>query len=295
MMDLVARAVGVTRRFGATTALHGVDLDVPAGASIGLLGPNGAGKSTLMSLLVGLRAPDAGHVELFGGSPRDATRRMRLGVTPQETGLPATLRVVEVLRFVGRHYPDPLPPAEVLERFGLAGLEQRQCGGLSGGQRRRLAVALAFVGRPRLVVLDEPTTGLDVEARHALWAAVRSFHADGGAVLLTSHYLEEVEQLAERVVVLAAGRVIADADVARVRGLVAAVRVEVRSPGLPELPGVQRVEREGDRYVLHTTDADRLVRSLVQSGAVWSDLQVRAATLEEAFLTLTAADGKAAR
>jgi len=203
-----------------------------------------------------------------------------LGVTPQETGLPATLRVAEVLRFVGKHYPDPLPPGEVLERFGLGGLEQRQCGGLSGGQRRRLAVALAFVGRPRLVVLDEPTTGLDVEARHALWAAIRAFHAGGGAVLLTSHYLEEVEQLAERVV--------ADADVARVRGLVAAERVEVRSPGLPELPGVQRVERTGDRYVLHTTDADRLVRSLVESGAVWSDLHVRAATLEEAFLTLTA-------
>ncbi len=287
MITSLARAVGVTRRYGATVALDDVDLDVPAGTITGLLGPNGAGKSTLLNLLVGLRRPDSGRVELFGGSPLDAVNRRRLGMTPQETGLPSTLRVGEVLDFVGRHYPDPVRVGELLARFGLTGLERRQTGGLSGGQRRRLAVALAFVGRPSLVVLDEPTTGLDVEARRGLWDGIRAFHADGGTVLLTSHYLEEVEQLAQRVVVIGDGRVLADGNIAQIRGMVSLSRVTLRSPGLPDLPGVTRCERDGDRYDLHTPDADQLVRDLVHSGTPFSELQVRPTSLEEAFLTLT--------
>ncbi|GEL16500.1 ABC transporter ATP-binding protein [Pseudonocardia asaccharolytica] len=279
------RAIGVTRRYGATVALDGVDLDVPAGSLTGLLGLNGAGKSTLLNLLVGLRRPDAGQVELFGGSPRDAARRRALGLTPQDTGLPAA----EVLGFVARHYRAPLPAAEVLERFGLTGLERRQTGRLSGGQRRRLAVA--FVGKPRLVVLDEPTTGLDVEARRALWDGVRAFHADGGTVLLTSHYLEEIEQLAQRVVVIGAGRILADGDLDQVRGVVALTMVSLRTPELPPLAGIGRVVRTGDRYELHTSDADRLVHDLVHSGVPFSDLQVRPASLEEAFLSLTTPEG----
>jgi ABC-2 type transport system ATP-binding protein len=283
----VARAVGVTRRFGATVALDGVDLDVAAGTVTGLLGPNGAGKSTLLSLLTGLRRPDSGHVELFGGDPTDPRRRRALGVTPQETGLPDTLRVGEVVDFVSRHYPDPLPAAEVLDRFGLTGLERRQTGGLSGGQKRRLAVALAFVGNPRLVVLDEPTTGLDVEARRALWDGVRAFHDGGGTVLLTSHYLEEIEALAGRVVVVGAGRVLANGDTAHVRRLVGLSLVELRSPALPVLPGVARASCDGDRHQLHTADPDQLVRDLVRSGVAFRDLRVRPASLEEAFLSLT--------
>lgn len=283
----VARAVGVTRRFGSTVALDRLDLDVGAGSLVGLLGPNGAGKSTLISLLVGLRRPDEGRVELFGGSPRDAANRLRLGTTPQETGLPATLRVGEVLDFVSRHYPDPLPPGELLERFGLTGLQKRQTGGLSGGQKRRLAVALAFAGRPRMVVLDEPTTGLDVEGRRTLWEGVRAFHAEGGTVLLTSHYLDEIENLAERVVVVAKGRTIADGDVDQVRGLVSVSTVSLRSDTAPPLDGTVRSERAGDRWDLWTTDADALVRRLVRDEVPFCDLQVRTASLEEAFLSLT--------
>lgn len=285
----VATARGVIRRFGSTVALNGVDLDVARGTITGLLGPNGAGKSTLLSLLTGLRRPDSGHVELFGGDPTDPGRRQRLGVTPQETGLPATLRVGEVLSFVSRHYPQPLPAGEVLERFGLTGLERRQCGGLSGGQKRRLAVALAFAGDPALVVLDEPTTGLDVEARRALWDGVRAYHDGGGTVLLTSHYLDEIEELAQRVVVIGAGRVLAEGDTASVRRLVGLSLVELRSDALPPLPGVVRDDVDGDRHRLHTADADLLVRDLVRSGAAFRDLQVRTASLEEAFLTLTEA------
>lgn len=281
----------VTRRYGDTVALDGVDLELAPGGLTGLLGPNGAGKSTLVNLVSGLRRADSGTVALFGGDPRNAANRTALGTTPQQTGLPETLRVGEVLRFVAGHFPDPAPAGELLERFGLAGLERRQTGGLSGGQKRRLAVALAFAGRPRLVLLDEPTTGLDVEGRRALWDAVRDFHAGGGTVLLTTHYLDEIETLAERVVVLAGGRIRADGDVAAVRGTVRRSRVTLRAATLPELPAVELAERDGDRWTLHVTDADALVRALVRSGAAFTDLQVQRASLEDAFLSLTTTGG----
>jgi ABC-2 type transport system ATP-binding protein len=290
-----ARVVDVTRRYGDVAALDGVSLDVPAGQLLGLLGPNGAGKSTLLHLLAGLRRPTSGTAELFGGDPRDAARRRRLGTTPQETGLPATLRVREVVDIVARHYDDPLPSGELLERFGLAGLERRQTGGLSGGQRRRLAVALAFAGRPDLVLLDEPTTGLDVETRHTVWEAVREYHAAGGTVVLTSHYLDEVEALAERVVVVDHGRVLADGGVADVRGIVATRRVRLRAPDVPPLAGIERSRSDGDRHELWTPDADALVRELVASGVPFRDLEVTTASLEDAFLAITHHEPKVAR
>ncbi|WP_433315787.1 ABC transporter ATP-binding protein [Micromonospora chersina] len=287
---ILARADQVSRRYGEVLALDRVDLTVRAGELVGLLGPNGAGKSTLLNLLVGLRRPTAGRVELFGGDPRDPASRRRLGVTPQETGLPGTLRVGEVVDFVAAHFPDPVPRDELLDRFGLTDQVRRQTGGLSGGQRRRLAVALAFVGRPRLVVLDEPTTGLDVEARHTLWEAVRSFHAEGGTVLLSSHYLEEVEALAQRVVVIGHGRVLADDSVAAIRGIVGVRRVSLVADDLPPLPRVMATEHAEGRTHLLTTDADQLVRDLVTAGVAFRDLEVRPTSLEEAFLTLTADD-----
>ncbi|MFI2709012.1 ABC transporter ATP-binding protein [Micromonospora sp. NPDC018662] len=287
---ILARAEQVSRRYGEVLALDRVDLTVRAGELVGLLGPNGAGKSTLINLLVGLRRPTAGRVELLGGDPRDPASRRQLGVTPQETGLPGTLRVGEVVDFVSAHYPDPVPRGELLDRFGLTDQVRRQTGGLSGGQRRRLAVALAFVGRPRLVVLDEPTTGLDVEARHALWEAVRGFHADGGTVLLSSHYLEEVEALAQRVVVIGHGRVLADDSVAAIRGIVGVRRVSLVADDLPALPGVVATERVDGRVHLLTTDADQLVRDLVTAGVTFRDLEVRPTSLEEAFLAITAGD-----
>jgi ABC-2 type transport system ATP-binding protein len=287
---MLARALDASRRYGDVLALDRLNLDVHAGELVGLLGPNGAGKSTLVSLLTGVRRPSSGKVELCGGDPRDPAVRRTLGVTPQETGLPGALRVGEVVDFVRAHYPDPLGKAELLARFGLSELVKRQTGGLSGGQKRRVAVALAFVGRPRIVFLDEPTTGLDVEARHALWDAIREFHAGGGTVVLTSHYLEEIEALARRVVVIGGGRVLADDSVAAVRGLVSIRRVSLTAPvPVPELPGVVGTERDGDRTHLLTGDADRLVRDLVARGVPFTDLEVRPTSLEEAFLTLTAA------
>ncbi|SCE82568.1 ABC transporter ATP-binding protein [Micromonospora mirobrigensis] len=287
---ILARAHQATRRYGEVLALDRVDLTVRAGELVGLLGPNGAGKSTLINLLVGLRHPTTGRVELFGGDPRDPAARRALGVTPQETGLPGTLRVGEVVDFVSAHFPDPVPRAELLDRFGLAEQARRQTGGLSGGQRRRLAVALAFVGRPRLVILDEPTTGLDVAARRTLWEAIRAFHAEGGTVLLSSHYLEEVEALAQRVVVIGRGRVLADDTVAAIRGIVGVHRVSFVADELPDLPGVVATERTDGRTHLLTTDADQLVRDLVGAGVPFRDLEVRPTSLEEAFLAITDGD-----
>jgi ABC-2 type transport system ATP-binding protein len=287
---ILARAIDATRRYGDVTALDQLNLDVDTGELVGLLGPNGAGKSTLVNLLTGVRRPSSGKVELCGGDPRDPSTRRFLGVTPQETGLPGALRVGEVVDFVRAHYPDPLSKDELLAKFGLSDLAKRQTGGLSGGQKRRVAVALAFVGRPRIVFLDEPTTGLDVEARHALWQGIREFHADGGTVVLTSHYLEEIEALARRVVVIGGGRVLADDTVSAVRGLVAIRRVSLTSGvPLPDLPGVVSTEQDGDRLHLLTADADRLVRDLVTHNVAFRDLEVRPTSLEEAFLTLTAA------
>lgn len=291
MSDIPIVVDHVTRRFGATVALDDVSLSVAPGQLVGLLGPNGAGKTTLLSLVEGLRRPDAGTVRLFGGDPRDAAARVRLGTTPQETGLPASLKVREVVEFVGAHYPDPIPTAELLDTFGLTALAGRQTGGMSGGEKRRLAVALAVVGRPDLVLLDEPTTGLDVDARRILWDTLRAFHAAGTTVVVTSHYLEEIEALAERVVVVDHGHVLADAPLPEILGRVALRRVTLalEAPAaVVDLPGV--VQRETDaagRHVLLTPDADSVVRELVRRDVAFRDLEVRTATLEEAFLALT--------
>lgn len=287
MNEVLARTEQVVRRFGDAVAVDGVSLEVRADEIVGLLGPNGAGKTSLIAMLTGLRRPTSGRVELFGGDPTVATNRRELGVTPQESAAPPTLRVREVTDWVARHYADPLPTTEILARFGLADIANRQAGGLSGGQRRRLAVALAFVGRPRLVVLDEPTTGLDVESRHALWHTIRDCHVQGTTVLMSSHYLEEVERLAQRVVVLGHGKVLADDSVAGIRRLVGLKRVAVTMSQPPELDTVARSERDGDRWSMWTGDADALVRDLVGSGVPFSDLEVQPASLEDAFLALT--------
>jgi ABC-2 type transport system ATP-binding protein len=223
---IAAALRAVTKRFGELLALDAVELEVGVGEVLALLGPNGAGKTTALSLLTGLRRPDSGCVELFGRNPRVPAARSSVGITPQESGFPPTLRVRELVDLVRAHFPDPAPTDELLDRFGLAELERRQAGGLSGGQRRRLSVALAFAGRPKLLLLDEPTTGLDVEARRAVWCEVSSHAGAGGTVLLTTHHLEEAEALASRVVLLRNGVVVADGSFADLRERACAPGIE---------------------------------------------------------------------
>lgn len=295
-MTTLATLDHVTRRFGAVTAVDDVSLDIQSGSILGLLGPNGAGKTTVLSMLQGLRRPTSGTVRLFGADPTAAASRQNLGSTPQETALPPTLRVGEVMDFVGRHFEDRVSVSELAAEFGLDDLLRRQTGALSGGQKRRLSVALAFVGRPKLVLLDEPTTGLDVDARHALWDAVRRQHAAGSTVVVTSHYLEEIEALAERVVVMGSGRVLADDSLAGVLGRVATRLVRLSSPVLDrigKLDGVAHFEQDDEAGIFSVHDSDDFLRRLVGSGLEFRNLTVRGASLEEAFLSLTESTGSA--
>jgi ABC-2 type transport system ATP-binding protein len=208
----------VTKRFGSLVALDQVDIELREGEVLALLGPNGAGKTTALSLMLGLRRPDVGRAELFGADPRRPAARAAIGVTPQDASFPPTLRVSEIADLVGAHYATPVSTTELLARFGLVECGRRQAGGLSGGERRRLSVALAFVGQPLAVFMDEPTTGLDVEARRVVWSELQAYAAAGGTILLTTHYLEEAEALASRVVLLSLGRIAAEGSARELAG-----------------------------------------------------------------------------
>lgn len=294
-MTALVKLDRVSRRFGEALALDNVSLEIEPGRIVGLLGPNGAGKTTLLSLVQGLRRASSGTVKLFGGNPADARNRTLLGCTPQETALPATLRVREVIDFVGAHFANAVARDHLAEEFGLTDLLARQAGSLSGGQKRRLSVALAFVGRPRLVLLDEPTTGLDVDARRTLWAAVRRQQDAGATVVITSHYLEEIEALAERVLVMSEGRVLVDNDLSAVLDQVGLrlMRLTTSQPdAVLALGGVVDARAESDgSHTFFVQDADAVVTQVVRAGIPFSGLTVRGATLEEAFLTLTAEKG----
>ena len=254
---------------------------------LALLGPNGAGKTTALSLLLGLRIPDRGEALLLGGSPLDEDVRRRIGATPQASAFPSGLTVREIVAFVAAHYPNPMPERRLYDSFGLGGLAARQVGGLSGGQQRRLGAALALLGNPEVVFLDEPSTGLDVEARHQLWDTMRSFHADGGTVLLTTHYLEEAEALAERIAVIHRGRLVAEGTRRDITSRIALRRVRFKAGAVPEIEPVARGTFEAGVVTLYTPDADLLVRRLVETRVAFSELEVLPAGLEEAFVSLT--------
>jgi len=265
----VAELDAVTKRFGTVTALAAVTLRIEEGV-VALLGPNGAGKSTAIAVLLGLRVPDTGAARLFGLDPRRAPARRKVGVAPQETAFPPTLRVAEVLELVRRHYPAPLPLSALSERFALDRLLRRQLGGLSGGERRLVAVALAFAGRPRLLVLDEPTASLDAEARRRVWNATRAHARAGGTALLTTHHIDEAEVLAQRVVLLEAGTVVADGSVGELKRAAGLTRVSFRGC-------------DGETIRADVEDAGAYVASLARRGVELAALEVRPLTLEEAI------------
>ena len=223
---LAVEARGVVKRYRSTEALRGFDLDVRPGEVVALLGPNGSGKTTAVQILLGLRRADAGEVRVLGDPPGSLRARQRIGVTLQETGAPELLRVRELVSFVGAHYARPRTTESLLDQFGLAEAAGRQVGGLSGGQRQRLALALAFAGNPELLFLDEPTTGLDVESRLQVWAALRDFASHGGTILLTTHNLHEAEALASRIAVVRVGRVVAVGPAAEIKTELGAASLE---------------------------------------------------------------------
>lgn len=273
-------------------AVDGLDLSIAPGQTVALLGPNGAGKSTTIAMLLGLMPPDSGGVELFGGSPSAAVQAGRVGSMLQEGKLPSNTRVGELVDFMRSLYPDPLPRDEVLATAGLAELAGRPVDRLSGGQTQRMRFALALAGRPDLLVLDEPTVALDVEARQEFWASMRAYTGRGNTVLFSTHYLEEADEQADRIVVLGAGRLLADGSPEQIKRGVAARTVsldvgECPVAELEELPGVVSVRLRGGRATLRTRDSDATVAALVRAHGGVTNLDVRGADLQEAFLALT--------
>lgn len=278
----VARLENVSKRLGPTLALDAFNLSIPEGEFVALLGPNGAGKTTAHNILLGLRRPDTGTARLFERDPRHPGSRRLIGVAPQSIGIPVQLKVWEAIDLVRAHFPEPYAASDLLGMFGLGRIASRQVGGLSGGETRRLAVALAFAGRPRALFLDEPTTGVDVEARRNLWAVLTGFVAAGGTILMSTHYLEEAEALASRVAIIDKGRLIAEGSVANMKARVGLKRVSFHASRPPLVGEGSVVTREGDRYSITARDSDRAIREIVRS-CDFSDLTVQPVSLEEAF------------
>ena len=292
---VLAELLGASKTYGsggaATLAVQDVDLSVRAGELLAVLGPNGAGKTTALGMLTGLTTPTSGTARLFGRDPRDLAARQRMGVMLQSSGVPDTLRVRELLASFRGYYPAPLPVASVVEAAGLGGLEGRLFGTLSGGQQRRVLFGIALCGDPELVFVDEPTTGLDAEVRRTLWATLRDLAATGRGVVLTTHYLEEADALADRVVVLNQGRVIAEGTPAQIKSLVPGRRISAESSiGAQQASGwagVHHAQRDGTRLELLVSEPEPVLRELLHRDRSVTGVPVTEPTLEDAFLTLT--------
>ena len=294
---IVARLENVSKSYGTVRALHNVDFAVRAGELVALLGPNGAGKTTAVKLLLGLAAPQTGNVSVFGGNPVNPNVRMRTGAMLQVAKVPETLRVKEHIDLFSSYYPNPLPLAQTLAAASLEDIQDRPFGELSGGQRQRVLFALAMCGDPDLLFLDEPTVGLDVESRRTLWDEIRKLIARGKTVLLTTHYLQEADALADRVVVINKGEIIAEGTPAEIKAQTAGKQIRCVSSLEIEtvrmIPGVLEVRQDREALEIHATDAEPVIRELLARDPRLSGLEVTSAGLEEAFLALTRDNGAA--
>ncbi|KAA8887403.1 ABC transporter ATP-binding protein [Nocardia colli] len=279
---------------GAVHAVDGLDLVIEPGEIVAFLGPNGAGKTTTLDMVLGLAKPDSGTVQVFGGSPTEALAVGRISAVLQSGGLLPDLTVGETVRLVATLHANARPIEEVLERAGLAEIAGRMVGKCSGGQRQRLRFALALLPNPDLIVLDEPTTGMDVEGRRDFWNAMRQDSERGRTVVFATHYLDEADAYADRIVLVRAGQVVADGSAAEIKNLASGRAVSATLPGavptgLLALPGVDDVEVRGERIVVHTKDSDAVARYLLtETTAI--DLEITSHNLESAFLALTTGD-----
>jgi ABC-2 type transport system ATP-binding protein len=292
LLDAGIRTRGLIKSFGPVRAVAGVDLDIVAGETVALLGPNGAGKSTTIDILLGLARPDAGQVGVFGRAPADATRAGLVGAMLQSGGLLSYVTIRELISMTASLYRAPMAVDEVLRRAGLTEIADRRTNGLSGGQVQRVRFALAITPDPELLVLDEPTVGMDVESRRAFWAAMRGFAAAGRTILFATHYLEEADEFADRVVLMAHGKVVADGPATAVKAIVGGRTIRCTLPGadadrLGALPGVSAAEIRGDGVLLRATDSDAALRALLAAEPGARDIEVTGAALEDAFIALT--------
>jgi ABC-2 type transport system ATP-binding protein len=284
--------IGLTKSYGPVPAVRGIDFSVPRGETVALLGPNGAGKSTTIDMILGLTEPDAGSVSLFGLSPVAAVKAGAVGGMLQTGALIRDLSVRELILMVASLYPHPLGIDEVLQLTGTTDIAERRTNKLSGGQTQRVRFAIAMVSNPELLLLDEPTVALDVEGRHGFWTAMRAFASRGKTVLFATHYLEEADEFADRIILMANGSIVADGPATEIKARVGlrtirATLPEVDSGALASLPGVHAVERRGDAVTLSCSNSDAALRALLLSYEQAVDIEVRGAGLEEAFLMLT--------
>ena len=289
---VAARLAGVSKSYGNVHALRNVDFSIREGELIALLGPNGAGKTTAVKLFLGLSTCDGGTVSVFGGNPKNSITRMRTGAMLQVAKVPETMRVREHIDLFRSYYPNPLSMEETLSIAGVADIRQRLFGDLSGGQRQRVLFALALCGDPDLVFLDEPTVGLDVEARRVLWEQIRKLVARGKTILLTTHYLEEADALADRVVVINKGQIIAEGTPAEIKTRTRGqkIRCITRLPieEVRQIPGVLAVAADREAVEIRAEAAEPVMRELFLRDTTLRGLEVTNAGLEEAFLALTA-------
>ncbi|MCB9519068.1 MAG: ABC transporter ATP-binding protein [Gemmatimonadales bacterium] len=285
------RLAGVTRTFGSVVAVDDLDLTVRPGEVVAFLGPNGAGKTTTVDMILGLSAPTRGEVSVLGLSPRDAIARGLVSAVMQSGGLLKDLTVRETVRLTASLFPGAADPDDALERAGIAGLADRKVGKCSGGEQQRLRFALALLPDPAVLLLDEPTTGMDVEGRRSFWAAIRDDAARGRTVMFATHYLEEADQYADRIVLVRQGRIVADGSGAEIKALASGRTLRATLAGadahaLAGLPGVESVEIRGDSVVVHAANTDTVARHLLTETAA-RDLEITSRGLEDAFVTLT--------
>jgi ABC-2 type transport system ATP-binding protein len=291
---------GLVKRFADVTAVAGLDLRVGPGEIVAFLGPNGAGKTSTIDMLLGLSRPSEGSVQVFGLDPVTAVAHGRVAAVMQSGGLLKDLTVRETVRLTASLFRNPRPVDEVLQRAGITQIADRMVGKCSGGEQQRLRFAMALLPEPDLLILDEPTTGMDVEARRSFWAAIRQDAAAGRTVLFATHYLDEADAFADRVIMVRKGEIVADGTAAEVRAMASGRTVRAQFPGadgtvraaLAQLPGVTSVELRGEVVIIQCEDSDAVLRHLL-SHTPAHDLEVTAHNLEAAFIALTGTDESA--
>lgn len=289
--SVVAQLERVTKKFGNVTALADVELAIPQGRIVGLLGPNGAGKTTAVRLMLGMMRPNRGRVTVFGGDPGNTGVKVRIGAMLQVAKVPETLRVREHIQLFSSYYPQPLTCAETIALAGLESVAGRLFGELSGGQKQRVLFALAICGNPDLLVLDEPTVGLDVEGRHALWERVRDLVLRGKTIILTTHYLEEADALSDRIVVINNGSVVANGTPREIKSSIGGKLIRcvtaLTADDVKRFAGVLQVRENHGTLEIRSSDPDYVIRTLMSRDPGLSGIEVTNTSLDEAFLALT--------
>jgi ABC-2 type transport system ATP-binding protein len=291
---LAVDLTGLHKNFGHVRAVNGVDLKLATGEIVAILGPNGAGKTSTIDIILGLSQPSAGHVSVFGMQPRQAISRGLISAVMQTGGLLRDLTVAETVEYTASLFATAQNPREALSRAGIADIADRRVGKCSGGEQQRLRFALALLPDPELLVLDEPTTGMDVEGRRTFWGAIRKDAEQGRTVLFATHYLEEADAYADRIVLLRHGKVVADGTAAQIKAMAAGRTVRATLPDateaiLRDVPGAEEVEVRGDTVLIHSKDSDATARYLLTSTPA-KDLEIIARGIEDAFIALTGDD-----